>query len=145
MAIVFRKPAGQCLEYMRDELILLERQGVLEATEEKHPVHFHVAVLQRGRFAPATPAVATATTAPQPATPTSVSPLPSMITDSASGAIESAVDTPTVVSKAQSYSVKKGDTLSGIAKRFGLTVSRLKSLNGLRSSAIRPGQKLRVS
>jgi LysM repeat protein len=34
--------------------------------------------------------------------------------------------------------------MSGIAKRFGITVSRLKSLNGLHSSSIKPGQKLVV-
>jgi hypothetical protein len=46
MAVDFRKPSGKCLKYMRTELLSLEKSGVVEATEERHPVHFHVAVLQ---------------------------------------------------------------------------------------------------
>ncbi|HEY0809809.1 MAG TPA: transglycosylase SLT domain-containing protein [Longimicrobiales bacterium] len=43
------------------------------------------------------------------------------------------------------YSVRRGDNLSKIADRHNLSVKRLKSLNGLRSSTIRPGQRLRVT
>lgn len=152
MAIDFRKPAGNCLTYMRGELLALEKLGILEATEERHPVHFHVAVLQRGKFAPAAAAVATATTAsptPAPAQATiAPSPGPAATTaDSAAGSVDvpekpAASKTP---AKAQTYTVRKGDNLSVIAKRFGLTVTRLKSLNGLKGSSIRPGQRLRVS
>lgn len=139
MAIDFRRPAGNCLGFMRQQLVLLERQGILEATEERRPVHFHVAVLQRGRFAPAAPAIATATTAtPAPATPTTVGPSPTVV-DSAG----EMTDVPKT--GARRYAVKRGDTLSGIAKRFGMTVAQLKSLNGLKGSAIKPGQKLRVT
>lgn len=45
-----------------------------------------------------------------------------------------------------SYIVKVGDTLSGIADKFsGLTVSKIKALNGLTQSAISPGMKLIIS
>ena len=43
------------------------------------------------------------------------------------------------------YSVRRGDNLTAIAERHNLSVKRLKSLNGLRSSTIRPGQKLRIA
>lgn len=43
-----------------------------------------------------------------------------------------------------SYTVKKGDTLSGIAARHGMKTSSLKSLNGLKSDSIGVGQKLKV-
>lgn len=44
-----------------------------------------------------------------------------------------------------SYTVKKGDTLSSIAKAYGKSVTSLRNLNGLsKSSTIRPGQKLRL-
>ncbi len=43
------------------------------------------------------------------------------------------------------YQVKRGDNLSRIADRYNTSVSRLKSLNGLRSNTIRPGQRLRVA
>lgn len=43
-----------------------------------------------------------------------------------------------------SYTVKKGDTLSKIAKTYGMSVSELKSLNGLKKDTIYIGQKLLV-
>ncbi|MFD0825424.1 LysM peptidoglycan-binding domain-containing protein [Neobacillus sp. M.A.Huq-85] len=43
------------------------------------------------------------------------------------------------------YTVKKGDTLSAIAKKYHTTVKQLKSLNNLKSDFIRLGQKLKVS
>lgn len=42
------------------------------------------------------------------------------------------------------YKVKSGDTLSGIAKKFHVTVKQIKAWNNLKSDMIREGQKLRV-
>ena len=42
------------------------------------------------------------------------------------------------------HTVRRGDTLSEIARRYGTTVSALKRSNGLRSSSIRIGQRLVV-
>lgn len=42
------------------------------------------------------------------------------------------------------YIVKKGDTLSHIAARYGTSVTRIKNANGLSSTLIRIGQKLRI-
>ena len=47
MAVDFRRPTGPCLTFMRKELLSMEKLGLLEATEERHPVHFHIAVLER--------------------------------------------------------------------------------------------------
>jgi len=48
MAIDFRKPKNPaCLKWLRTSLVELEDRGVIEATEEKHPAHFHVAVLHQ--------------------------------------------------------------------------------------------------
>ena len=49
MAIDLRKPTGHCLTWLRRTLLTAERRGVIEATEERQPPHFHVAVLP-GRF-----------------------------------------------------------------------------------------------
>ena len=48
MAIDFRKPrTPACLQWLRTNLLALEARHVIEATEEHHPAHFHVAVLQQ--------------------------------------------------------------------------------------------------
>nr|WP_242597358.1 LysM peptidoglycan-binding domain-containing protein [Desemzia sp. C1] len=43
------------------------------------------------------------------------------------------------------YTVKSGDTLSAIARRYNTTVAKLKSLNNLKSDTIYVGQKLAVN
>jgi lysophospholipase L1-like esterase len=48
------------------------------------------------------------------------------------------------VRKIKTYVVKSGDTLSEIARKFNVTVSKLKTANGLRNDLIRPGQKLKI-
>ena len=56
--------------------------------------------------------------------------------------------TATTTSKTTSttkYTVKKGDTLSGIAKKYKTTTAKLMNLNGLKSTNIKIGQKLKVS
>ncbi len=46
--------------------------------------------------------------------------------------------------KADLYTVKRGDSLYKIARKFHTTVSKIKRLNGLRSNLLRPGQRLIV-
>jgi N-acetylmuramoyl-L-alanine amidase len=42
------------------------------------------------------------------------------------------------------YVIARGDTLSGIASRYGVPTQRLRSANGLRSDVIRIGQTLLI-
>jgi hypothetical protein len=50
MAVDFRRPQNPaCLTWLRRSLVDLEAAGVVEATEERHPPHFHVAVLRQMR------------------------------------------------------------------------------------------------
>lgn len=44
----------------------------------------------------------------------------------------------------QQYTIARGDTLSGIAQRFNISLNDLKSHNGISGSNIRVGQKLRI-
>ena len=44
MALDLRAPGGSCRSWMRRELLAYERRGVVDATEERHPAHFHVVV-----------------------------------------------------------------------------------------------------
>src|SRR5699024_7245056 len=49
-------------------------------------------------------------------------------------------------SKTQTYKIKSGDTLSGIAKKFGTTVSNLQKLNNIKNaSKIYAGQTIKVT
>jgi len=57
--------------------------------------------------------------------------------------IEPIVNGPPVVPFHRSYIVKKGDTLSGIAKRLGTSVSAIMRKNKLKTSRLHPGQKIR--
>lgn len=52
---------------------------------------------------------------------------------------------PKPVSSAQYYTIKKGDTLSGIAKKYGTTYQYLAKLNGIPNpNKIQAGQRIRV-
>jgi stage VI sporulation protein D len=42
------------------------------------------------------------------------------------------------------YTVKRGDTLDSIAKKFGVSVDELKKVNGLKSDEILMGQRLKI-
>ncbi len=43
------------------------------------------------------------------------------------------------------HSVRKGDTLYGLAKRYGTTVSKIQRANGISGSTIRIGQRLKIA
>ena len=47
-------------------------------------------------------------------------------------------------SKSRTHTIRSGETLSTIAKRYGTTVSKLKRLNGIKGTSIRAGKTLRV-
>lgn len=42
------------------------------------------------------------------------------------------------------YRIKRGDTLSSIARRYGVTMNQLKEWNGMRGSSVQAGQRLSV-
>ncbi|MFW7373628.1 LysM peptidoglycan-binding domain-containing protein [Vagococcus fluvialis] len=49
------------------------------------------------------------------------------------------------VNQGKTHTVVSGDTLSGIARKYGVTVAQLKQWNNLKSDLIHPGQVLKVS
>lgn len=49
------------------------------------------------------------------------------------------------LAKHRYYRVRRGDCLGKIARRYGISITRLKQLNGLKGNRIRPGQVLRCS
>ncbi|RIY35711.1 LysM peptidoglycan-binding domain-containing protein [Psittacicella gerlachiana] len=53
---------------------------------------------------------------------------------------ESTSKTPSTIT----YTVVRGDTLSGIAKKFSMTITQIKQLNNLKTNTVYIGQKLKV-
>lgn len=115
MAVDVRRPSNaRCLAWLRETLLHLEGAAVIEATEERRPPHFHVAVFPRpyrryvqgrgGRPAPAAPAVA-----PAPAA---------------------------------THRVRQGETLWSIARSHRLSVETLRAANEMRGDRIVVGQVL---
>jgi len=139
MAADIRRSYGRnARRWLERTLLTLEDRGVIEATRERHPPHYHVAVFpdqytayvehKTGRNADV-----------------DVDP-PDGAGDSGAPALASTATGPgsgEVVTYA-SYRVRRGDSLWSIARRHQTTVSRLKKLNAMSGSEIFPGQTLMV-
>jgi hypothetical protein len=126
MAVDIRKPRGRaCLAWLRQTLLSLEAQGVIEATEEHRPPHFHVAVFptQYRRY------VNNADGGDDGDSGRSAT----RVASRAGGSTSSSRAT---------YRVRQGDSLWEIARRNDTTVDRLRAANDMRSNRIVPGQIL---
>lgn len=133
MALDLRTPRTRpCRAWLERVLLSLERAGVIEATLERFPVHYHVAVYPRqysayvqalrGRDVPsATLAAVPSSTAATP-------------TQTATAA----------VAERLAYTVRRGDSLWTIARTHGTTVDDLRTWNQLDGSRIYVGQVLEV-
>ncbi|MEX2584353.1 MAG: DUF5715 family protein [Gemmatimonadota bacterium] len=125
MAIDLRKPRNsRCLSWLRSTLLSLETGGILEAVEERNPPHFHVSVFPNpySRY---------------------------VQTRGGGGQLVAAVraSTESLASSsggAQTYEVRRGDSLWTIARRNNVTVDKLKEANDIRGSRILAGQILRI-
>jgi LysM repeat protein len=60
------------------------------------------------------------------------------------GASGPSISTPGGASPDESYTVKRGDSLWSISKKFGVNVSALKRANKISGSGIHPGQKIKI-
>ncbi|MEZ5386979.1 MAG: LysM peptidoglycan-binding domain-containing protein [Prosthecobacter sp.] len=69
---------------------------------------------------------------------------PKKTTSSSSSTAKKSTSTTKKSSSGSRYTIVKGDTLYGIARKKGTTVAKLKSANGLKSDLIRPGQVLKI-
>jgi LysM repeat protein len=133
-----------CRRWLTNTLVDLEQRGVIDATRERYPAHFHIAVFPSsyanyvaGLDAASKPAVksvavkSTSTDKPPVATPpmtyASMIPFPS--------------STPSAVAR---HKVRAGESLWSIAQQHGVSVTALKSANDLRGARIRAGQVLTI-
>ena len=128
MAVDLRRPAGRCRGWLEEVLLSLEARGVLEATRERRPPHYHVAVYPK----------------PYAAYVRGLTPGGADGSAETSRAARGSGETP-AAEAATVHVVRRGDSLERIARRYGATVEGLRRANGLGSSLIHPGQSLRVS
>jgi hypothetical protein len=116
MAMDLRRPnGGPCRDWLDSTLLYLEGRNLIEATLERRPPHYHVAVfpMQYRTY------VARLTRMSET----------ELLAEMANNA---------------TYMVRRNDTLWRISKRFDTTPEHLQRVNGLKSSTIYPGQVLRV-
>jgi LysM repeat protein len=129
---------------LRTNLVVLEDRGVIEATEERHPPHFHVAVLRQAREPRLTFTARTLTPAKDTATKVIASSGGDVAAETKR---DSSAESPKRGDNAPTparYHVHVGDNLWTIARRHHTTPGRLQALNGLRNPTLRPGQTLRL-
>ncbi len=107
---------ASCRRWLENVLVSLEGAGVLEATRERFPSHYHVAIFPRQY-------TAYVDGLERPTTLLASAPDPS---------------------ETGRYRVRSGDSLWDIARAHGTTVSELRAANDLRGSRLRAGQTLVV-
>jgi LysM repeat protein len=125
-----RSSRASCRQWLEGTLLELEGKGLIEATREQWPPHYHVTLFPNPylRYLEANdvPRVQVAKVK----------------------ASKSSTGRTTVASHrstSKRYRVGRGDTLWRIAQRHGVSVSRLKAANGLRSaSRLKAGQVLAI-
>lgn len=160
-----------CVVWLEKTLLSLEKQGVLDATRERRPPHYHVALfpapytryvasiagsssvkLASAQPAPAKPVDGGSSTAPVAIAEASLddaSDLEQQLTD----ALNEDSDQPQLVTanvapdpeeETRTYRVNRGDSLWSIARRHNTTVDTLKNMNSLKGSSIMAGQVITV-
>jgi len=130
-----RPPAGPCQTWVRNALAELEAKGFVEATEERHPAHLHVAVFtEPGRVA-TLPNLVGASFASRVATPAARPSATAAKVAKRSGDSNSE----------RTYRVREGDTLWEVAQRTGVSVQALARENHRsEKSVLRAGVTLRI-
>ncbi len=135
MAIDLRYSSNRsCRRWLENVLMSLEKARVLEATRERYPPHYHVAVFpnQYSAYVARQGGSVAQTTrvAVRPQAPATTTPAPARTAPAPSSRVE--------------YEVRSGDSLWTIARRHGTTVDEIRAANNLRGSRIIPGQVLEV-
>lgn len=128
-----------CRRWLDRVLLSLEKQGVLEATEERSPPHYHVALFSK----PYLRYVERVTTRSGARFAANNAGAERESARLASGPA-SEDDTESAADDVVEYLVHRGDTLWSIARRHDTSVEALKQLNHLNSSRIRAGDVIAV-
>ena len=131
MAVDLRRSTKRaCSRWMEDVLLHLEEIGTVEATYERRPPHYHVAVYTQ-EYAQYVASLQAAERVAAQA---------EEVVETRAAAQARGASWATVVR----YQIRSGDTLWAIARAYGTTVNVLKSANNLGSNRIYTGQLLEV-
>lgn len=128
MAVDLRRPAKpRCRAWLERVLIALQQEMVLEATRERRPPHYHVALFP-GPYARYVARLSDDGAPDEPPTLAALQPSPPA--EEVAATVE--------------YRVRRGDTLWTISRRHATTVRELLAANHLSRPRIRPGQLLTI-
>lgn len=171
MAVDLRIPSHRkCRSWLESTLLSLEKTGVLDATRERHPPHYHVAVytetyeqyvdsmsgssweyVVRKGDTLSKIASLTGMSIPQIRAVNGLSgdlinigQTLQVVSDQAAPAVAAApveVEAP----REESHRVRRGETLWRIARLYGTSVSLLRRENGLANDLLQVGQVLRIT
>ena len=160
MAVDLRRTNNsRCRAWLEGVLLQLESAGVLEATRESRPPHYHIVLFpkeytnyldrQTTRIASSPrveqpPVRAAAAEALMGESESDQAQESSSIVDPGPSAASDRTQMQAVPAVAQTYRVRNGDSLWTIAQKLGTTVARLRAENDLRSNRIYAGQVIVV-
>ncbi|MEP7013325.1 MAG: DUF5715 family protein [Acidobacteriota bacterium] len=136
-----------CSSLLESTLLDLESRGILEATRERFPAHYHVALFPEA-FASYLLAVDGGRELPPIQTAALSGPPVDSIAESAPspGSIVSGSESARrgTAGKSAVHRVRRGETLTRIARHYGVSADSLRRANGLRGSGLFSGQSLRI-
>jgi LysM repeat protein len=140
IAVDIRRPyPGPCLTWVRRALADLEARGFVEATEERHPVHIHLAVLRAPGSKFTLPDLTNGVVVARQAPPTT---MPARFSN---GDVSLSPATAAAGAGPRVYQVRPGDTLWDVAQKSGVSVKALAAANDRSPrSVLQPGTVLKL-
>ncbi len=146
MAFDLRRSRGRkCRRWLEKTLLSLEGSGVLEATRERWPPHYHVALFPKSYRRYLTKLGASSALAQLDSQRAArAKTRNAQAGTSRTGTAQAGTSQAGTAQTTAVHRIRRGDTLWNIARRYRTTVEELKRSNRLRSDRIKVGQKLRV-
>jgi len=121
MAVDLRRPANnQCRQWLESTLLSMEASGLLDATYERNPPHYHVAVF------------------PQP-----YSNYLASRTENAALLIQAAQNSAAEM-RVITHVVTRGESLSALSSRYNVPITRIRAENRMQGDRLMVGQQLRI-
>ena len=126
-----------CRQWLEETLLSLERRGVLDATREYRPPHYHIALYPSQYDA-------YVTRLPTDPVPEQGPPARTLLAAAPEAAVPAPTPAPTAAADTVRYRVRSGDSLWEIARSHGTTVNNLRRINNLSTNRIYAGQVIEI-